>query len=418
MQETLTKFLFGSNKRRALVLLAVVGVVIYANALPGKMFWDDDDGILKNAFIKDWAYMGKYFSENLIAGAGFTSNYWRPMLSLGYSIEWHLWGNFAPGYHTTNIFLHIANAILLFLLLKALFKRPLPAYLVALIFLVHPLQTEAVTYVSGRGDPLSVLFMLLGMLAYLEAKTGLKGKTTNRFRFLAMGAYVLALMSKETAIIFPALLLLIDVFLREKGEGGREPFRTFFKKEAITLAPFLAISGVYLLLRATVLNFNNTFNLRDQINPQAAYLGVRILTFFKAVSLYAGLLLFPHNLHMERTMAIPLSLFEPRVLAGFFLTLGSGGLAFFWRHRKPEYGFAFLWFLICLSRASGILVPTNGLQYEHWLYFALAGFFLFLGFLAEDAIRKLAPGVSRAFLVLVALFVVFLSLGTIERNAI
>jgi len=408
MQETLQKFLFG-NKRRAAILLAVVGIVIYANALPGKMFWDDDDGILKNAFIQDWSYAGKYFSENLIAGAGFTSNYWRPMLSLGYSIEWHLWGSWAPGYHATNIFLHIANAILLFLLLRALFGRPLIAYVVALIFLVHPLQTEAITYVSGRGDPLSVLFMLLGMLAYLE------GKTHKRFRFFAQGAYVLALMSKETAIVFPVLLLLIDGFLRGKTEGKRGSLAEFCKKEARMLAPFLAISGAYLLFRATVLNFQNTFNLHDQINPQAAYLGVRVLTFFKAIALYAGLLLFPHGLHMERVMALPVSLFEPQVLLGFLIFFGSAAFAIFSWRRRPEYGFAFLWFFICLSRASGILVPTNGLQYEHWLYFALAGFFLFLGFLLEDAAKKFSSGL---FLLFTAFFIALLSFATIERNAV
>lgn len=232
LQETLNKALFLPTKRRAFLLLALIGIFIYLNALPNQLFWDDDDGILKNAFIKDWSYIGKYFSENLIAGAGFTSNYWRPMLLLMYSFEWHLWGDWAPGYHATNILLHVANALLLFLLLTKFFKRSLLSYAVALIFLVHPLQTEAITYVSGRGDPLAVLFMLLGMLAYFKSKEKKTKKETKRFFLLSQGAYIFALLSKDTAIMFPAFLVVMDFFLRAKAKDTKEPMWVFLKNGA------------------------------------------------------------------------------------------------------------------------------------------------------------------------------------------
>src|SRR3989338_5256998 len=139
----------------SIFLLVVLGFSSYTNTFQNEMFWDDDDGILKNQFVKDWQYFPKYFSENLIAGAGLESNYWRPALLSVFSLEWHLWGNSAPGYHFVNTSFHIADAILLFLILLYLFKsRPL-ALLTSLVFLVHPLQTEAVTYVSGLGDSLS-----------------------------------------------------------------------------------------------------------------------------------------------------------------------------------------------------------------------------------------------------------------------
>ena len=119
-----------------------VGLSLYANSFSNQMFWDDDDGILNNAFVKDWSYFPQYFSENLIAGASLVSNYWRPMLLAVYSFEWHLWGDSPIGYHLVNTLAHIASAILLFFLLFKLFRRRWLAFLTSLIFLVHPLQTE------------------------------------------------------------------------------------------------------------------------------------------------------------------------------------------------------------------------------------------------------------------------------------
>jgi len=145
-----------------ILLLVVVGFVLYANTFQNQMFWDDDDGILKNQFIQNWQYFPKYFSENLIAGAGLLSNYWRPILLTVFSLEWHLWENWAPGYHFVNTSFHITDAVLLFFILLYIFKNRWLAIFTALVFLVHPLQTEAVAYVSGLGDSLSVFFIFLG----------------------------------------------------------------------------------------------------------------------------------------------------------------------------------------------------------------------------------------------------------------
>ena len=109
-----------------ILLLVVVGFVLYTNTFQNQMFWDDDDGILKNQFIQNWQYFPKYFSKNLIAGAGLLSNYWRPMLLSVFSLEWHLWESWAPGYHFANTSFHIADAVLCHRLLRDLESfRPL-----------------------------------------------------------------------------------------------------------------------------------------------------------------------------------------------------------------------------------------------------------------------------------------------------
>ena len=162
------------SKYFIILLLIIVGFVLYANSFPNQMFWDDDDGILKNQFIQNWQYFPKYFSENIIAGAGLLSNYWRPILLTVFSLEWHLWKDWAPGYHFVNTSFHITDAVLLFFILLYIFKNRWLAFFTALVFLVHPLQTEAVTYVSGLGDSLSVFFMFLGILFYLKFRISKK----------------------------------------------------------------------------------------------------------------------------------------------------------------------------------------------------------------------------------------------------
>jgi len=173
------------------LLLIVLGFSLYANSFQNQMFWDDDDFIINNQYIKNWRYFPKYFSENVIAGAGLVSNYWRPMLLTLFSLQWHLWKNWTPGYHFVNTSFHVANAILLFFILFYIFKNYILSILASLIFLAHPLQTEAVTYVSGLGDPLSVFFIFLGILFYLKFRIYKKISTQIIFYLLTLLMYIL-----------------------------------------------------------------------------------------------------------------------------------------------------------------------------------------------------------------------------------
>src|SRR5437870_2229809 len=137
-------FLKQNREIAVITLFVLLGFGMYANSFHNQMFWDDNDGIVNNVFIKDWHYLGKFFSENLIAGSGLTSNYWRPLLLTIFSVEWHLWHLHVGGYHFVNTAFHISAAILLYFVLKRLFKNEWLAFLPSLIFLIHPLQTEAV----------------------------------------------------------------------------------------------------------------------------------------------------------------------------------------------------------------------------------------------------------------------------------
>src|SRR3989344_9646194 len=244
------------NKILATIIgLTFLGLILYANTLNNQMFWDDNDFILNNQYVHDWKYVPQYFSENLIAGAGLVSDYWRPVLLIVFSVEHHLWGENVFGYHLVNMLFHIANALLLFFLLQSLFKRYRLALLTALVFLIHPLQTESVAYVNSLGDSLSVFFILLGLNNFLFFR---QSNSRNSY-WWSLLCFPLALMSKETAIVFPMLVALVEFF-----HDNTFSFKIRLKNVWRFTWPFFAIAISYVLLRATVLNFKNTFNLYNE----------------------------------------------------------------------------------------------------------------------------------------------------------
>lgn len=396
-----------------ILLLVVVGFVLYTNTFQNQMFWDDDDGILKNQFIQNWQYFPKYFSKNLIAGAGLLSNYWRPMLLSVFSLEWHLWESWAPGYHFANTSFHIADAVLLFFILFYIFKNRWLAVFTALIFLVHPLQTEAVSYVSGLGDSLSVFFIFLGLLFYIKFRVSGKTPLKSSFYFLSPMMYILALMSKETAVIMPVLIFIVDFFFLSRHRAELS-LKVKLKEIGKAILPFLILAGIYILLRATILNFANTFNLYNEKNIFTSNFYVRLFTFFRVLTIYFGLLFWPFNLHMERGVEIATSLFSPSVIFGGFIFLGLLALAFSQFKRFPVLSFGILWFFIGLAPTSNLLIPISGLLYEHWLYLPMIGIFsilIYLGTLVGKKynLQKILIGILIAFLI-------FLSVLTIDRN--
>jgi tetratricopeptide (TPR) repeat protein len=405
------------RKKKIYLLLFFVGIFIYGNALVNQLFWDDNDGIVNNAYIKDWQYLPNYFSENLIAGAGLSSNYWRPILLIIYSVEWQTWGLWPTGFHLISILTHIFASFLLFRFFQLLTQKKWLAFFSTLLFLVHPLQTEAVTYVSGLADPLSTVFILLGLIYYLK-----RGR--ENILWPVWFFFILALMTKEKALlIFPALLAILELTLFFQTTAIKinlNAVKAWFLTKLKLLWPVLAIGSFYALLRATSLNFQNTFNLYDGPSTYADSLLVRTWTFFKIFPEYLKLLFWPFNLHMERLVQIEYSPFSPLVLLGLFLLLLFLFRALSQARKNPPIFFALGWFLLSLLSSSGIPAVSSGIMYEHYLYLPLAGFFLWLGLELEKLIAHSPnPAVlKKVTLGLVIVFVFFLSVLTIQRNRV
>ncbi len=416
MYQKIKKFAYTHRTALAVVGLFCVGFVVYANTLQNGMFWDDNDGILNNTYVHDFR-AGKFFSENLVAGAGFESNYWRPLLLFLYSIQWNIWGAWNPGFHFVNFFIHFLNALLVFFLFRKMTKLPPTLlFVVSLIFLVHPLQTEAVTYVSGLGDPLSFLFILLGMYAYHKYRT--ESARNTLYFFFSLLAFVLALLSKERAVIFPAFLLLVELWLFIKTKGN---IKNRIKETVLSLLPFFLIAGIYLLLRGTVLNFQNTFNIYNAENYYTTHIMARIFTFFSMIPEYLSLLIFPKTLFMERTenVAVIASILNIKTLIGICSTLLAAAFAAVRFKKRPEYLFALLFFAIAIFPASGIFIPVAGVIFEHYMYAPIVGFFLFLGIGLYELwhAERFTQWMKITTIGIFSVWIVAIGIRTIIRNA-
>ncbi len=402
-----------------LVLFLVVGFTVYANSFNNGFFWDDDDLITNNVFVQRFDIV-KFFTKNEIAGVGQVSNYWRPLLLVSFAIDYKLWGLHPIGFHLTNTLLHVSNAWLLFLIFGFLISSRLNrregwvlSFLAALLFLIHPLQTEAVTYVSGRGDPLSTLFSLLSIGAYIVFRE--KNKVWSYV--LAIVFLIAGLLMKEQVVFLPLLFVLLEfVFYREDN----------IKKSALSwlrsLWPFFAVSVIYVILRLTIFNFNDLLSGVDgQVGDYSqANVWQRVLTFSSVMLSYFKLLFIPTGLHMAREVETVKSVLSWPVGIFLFLVIGLSCLSFKLWKKEKLIAFGLLWFAVILLPRTNI-IAINRPMYEHWLYLPMFGFWLAvlsIFCLFHESLRSIkAKNVFKVFCIVIFSFFIFLfSSLTVLRN--
>jgi tetratricopeptide (TPR) repeat protein len=360
------------NPAAAAWLLIALGVIVYANCLPNAMFWDDDDFILRNAYIQDWRHWPQFFTENIIAGRHLISNYWRPLLQMVFAVEWHLWADWVYGWHAVSVAFQIADSILLFRLILLLFNSAPLALLTAAVFLIHPASNEAVVYANSLGDGLANFFVFGGLSFFARFRhSGIAAPKSVNY-WLAWAAFPLALMSKETGILLVAYLGLCDHLL----QPAEYSFLRKIRASLITIWPFILTAAIYMVLRATVLNFSNSFNFYNESTPFTAHPELRLLTFFQVLGTYAGLLFIPYDLHVERMIQAPTAWAIPQVIAGaaFMATLVISA----WRcyRTAPAVTFGIAWFFAGILPTSNLFVIINAVLYEHFLYTALIGIWI------------------------------------------
>ena len=188
------------------MVLILAGFFIYSFNLNNSLFWDDDEWIRGNVFVHSFSYLKEIFTQNVEAGFGLNSNYYRPILLLSFVFNYVIHGIAPFGYHFVSNGFHIANGILIFVLLGN-FIGLRASFIASLLFLIHPAQTEAVSYISGRGDPMSVFFMLLAFWFFIKS-LNIKTFKSKIYKVLSFFSAILTLLSRETAVLFPLLLMI------------------------------------------------------------------------------------------------------------------------------------------------------------------------------------------------------------------
>lgn len=418
-----------------IAIIAVLGILLYSNTLHNEFLWDDEHYIYRNVYVKNFD-LKNLLTKNVGAGAQRPDNFYRPLQMLSYAIIYKFAGLNVVPYHCFNIALHILNSILIFIfILEFVVKGDKKvAFIASLVFIVHPIYTEAVTYINGTADPLYTFFSLLGLLCYAKYISFKK----SLYGFLAVLLCIFAVLSKETGMIYPVLLLIYAIFANY---SKTEETFTSVSKKAIKKLPKvdnkMAKSGytffgkaikfakenyfificailtiIYFILRLTVLNFKNTLNFYDTENIYTKNLHYRIFTFIKVLLIYYGLLLFPLHLHMERTVPISITL-DSDVMFSLLLLIIFGIVTLRIYKKHPTILYGAVWFYTALLPVSGI-IPINILLSEHWLYLPSIGVWIMFSYIYTKIINKktvkyIIGGVGL-------LWTIFLSIRTVYRN--
>ncbi|MDD5565826.1 MAG: tetratricopeptide repeat protein [Candidatus Omnitrophica bacterium] len=371
-----------------LACLVIIGFSIYGNSLHNYFVWDDYFLVRNNDHIKDPSFLGNIFTEDVGTGSGKKIGFWRPLQMCSYMLNYAFSGLRVESYHFVNIALHILVAYAFYWCTLLLFGNTLLSFAASLLFLTHPVHTEAVTYIAGRSDSMAALFILLSCIAYLQF--------TRRVSFLnyvlMCFSFILGLLSREITIVFPLLLLWYHYVYKIK-----------YRVKALLL-PFL-ISAGYIALRYTALK---------SFLPEAATstLRQRLPGAFVAFADYLRLLCVPSDLHMEYGNRF-FSLLDPRALIGMCLFGAVLGVMYHKRNSSRLIVFSLGWFLLWLLPSLN-LFPVNAYMAEHWLYLPSMGIFIIIADIfcrAYAAVRMKA--VTVIFLLVLTMLYSFL---TIQQN--
>ncbi len=374
----------GRSRWFAAPLLLFAVCLAYANALWGVFQFDDYNVIVNNPRIHSWA---AWWADT---GHGI-----RPLLKFTYTLDWTL-GLGAPGFHLTNIFIHLCNVYLVWALSRRFVahhaqlqtQAALP-WLAALLFAVHPIHTEAVTYICGRSSALMTLLYLAGLLAYVAGRA-----QGNRWFLHAVAplCMLLALAVKETAVTFPLALLLWELY-----NGGS--LKTALRQQWSSWL-LLLLAAIFFLLHGA---YQSQMETSAGLNSLQGNLATQVLAF--SYLLRQWLLPLWLNIDPDLRVVHDFSGLLPQVmvLAAIFI------LMLLPLRRRPWISFALAWAMLQLLPLY-LLLPRLDVANERQMY--LLGWPLALALLAELSLWLR----HRMFITAAALLLLVLTSLTVMRN--
>ena len=357
------------DKRSVLVSLVfiVLGFLIYSNTLNVPFHFDDKQNIVENPNIRLTGLTLKDITRACFKTA--CPN--RPIANLSFALNYyfHQYNNVA-GYHAINIVIHIITGILLYFFIKTTlcipslrsrYKSPSSiALFAALIWLVHPVQTQSVTYIVQRMNSMAAMFYILSFLLYVKGRLVKENqKAWPWFAGCAL-AGLLALGSKETAATLPFFILVYEWYF----------FQDLSKAWLKRSIPYVVCAFVIFgLLAFAYMGLNPLERILSGYEHRDFTLYQRVLTQFRVVIYYVSLLIYPHpsRLNLDHDIGLSYSLIDPiTTLVSIAAVLAMVGLAFYIVRKNRLISFSILWFFGNLLIESSVIALE--IMFEHRLY--------------------------------------------------
>jgi protein O-mannosyl-transferase len=392
------------NPARVFLCLTLLAIAGYANVIQGPLFFDDEHFIVKNQAVKDFD-LPRIYTSSVTQGALVGGNFYRPNQQVVFATLYQLFGLRSAAYHLASLLLHVTNSFLVYLFLTRLSFGRIGSLFAAALFLIHPVQTEAVSYISGLADPLSLLFILVALYSFSGSlQTSNSSLRWSRISLSSL-CTVMALLAKENAVVVFPLAMLIAGYTATRGGWSAETI----KRSVQSLLGIGIPVVVYLCLRFTVLRFTESFGLTEERNIYTDNLHVRLITFVNVLFDYARVIIFPKDLFYEKPYTAYLDLVSWRALVGVvWLLLWGYSTVRFRSHRNLAFGLG--WFFLSMLPFTGV-VPLNAMYLEHWLYVPLIG----VCALVASTYDRLVNLKTRDWLLLIGIAVLLLC--TVRTNA-
>lgn len=375
-----------------LALLIVIAGLPYLNSLWNSFVQDDNRQILANPYLRNFSHLREIFATNVwsYVGAQGMTNYYRPLMTLGYLICYQLFGPMAYGFHLANLVLNAAVVCLVFLVTERAFHNRALGFVSAVIFALHPVHSESVDWIAAVTDLQLTFFYLLTFWLFLRGRTpdshhpliptsprrGAGSPPNGGFPSLLRrgsrgGAaelgmvlcFALALLAKEPAATLPFLATFYEHFLRD--DRGRT---TLTQKLSRYLSLWL-VDAAYLLFRIHIFGGLAPVLQLPQISRREAF-----YSSFALIAQYAWKIVWPANLCGFYTFHKSLSLFDPRSIVGLVL-LGLCLCAFVYAWKRERLvSFGLLWLFLNLAPVlNGRWLGANVFT-ERYLYLPSLGF--------------------------------------------
>ncbi|OGE20008.1 hypothetical protein A3A14_00155 [Candidatus Daviesbacteria bacterium RIFCSPLOWO2_01_FULL_43_38] len=388
--------------KKAVLFLIIIGVVVYFNSLFNGFVWDDEEQVLNNVLVHSITNLPAFFSGstfNTGGSGGMGGLYYKPLMPVSFSLLYSIFGPNPFFFHLFQVSLHIANAILVFLLFRHFFKGL--AFFPALIFLIHPINVEAVVYSAALQD---TLFLLFGMLALLFTVNQNLGNLKNAciLAFLL----TLSLLSKETGVVFIILTIL---------------YAAIFKKREViaSVIAVLTTASIYSLLRFGLAGI--FFNKHGLSPITILSFPERLQSIPKVIYFYLKTTVFPYDLAISQHWVVKTTTFNDFYLPLILITLV--GLIFlfvffFLRHKHSWNSAPYLFFLAWFILGIGIhaqIVPLDMTVADRWFYAPIVGLLGMAGIVLNE-LRVKSAEFRIVGLILITLLITGLSARTMVRN--
>lgn len=404
--------------------IAILSIALYANTLKNGFVLDDEDVIVNSPLIKDFNNFSKLFDKDYFTLSGEMS--YRPVVTLSYFIDYKLYGPKPWGYHLTNVSIHAINSLLLYLFLSFIVRssavktrkqsllQPIGniPLLISLLFVAHPILTEAVNVPSYREDLLVFLFYIGALNLYLF----IRSSTFSQSRLVVAGIYLFscilylfALFSKEMAVTFLLMVYCYEWIYTDKRENKNSIFLNPYN------AGYIGITLVYIYIRFYY--FHNPDSLVEVYAPAWGF-QERLLTIPWLLLSYLKLSLFPVSLSSDHAINPVKSVSSFLFIAPVIVVSSLLAIAITVRNRKKEISFGILYFFIALIPVYNIF-PIAMPVAERYIYLPIAGFAIIAGTTLKFVLET--PGFEfRRFIIFIILLstVSLYSIKVLKRNEV